>query len=91
MTLSSTHRQRLRSKAHTLKPIIIIGNHGLTPAVQLEIERALEDHELIKIRVNAATREDRHEFIQAICEERQAELIQTIGHIAVIFRRRAKG
>jgi RNA-binding protein len=90
MTLSSAHRQRLRSKAHALKPIIIIGNQGLTPAVHLEIERALEDHELIKIRVNAATREDRQEFIQAICEERQAELIQTIGHIAVIYRRKAK-
>lgn len=88
MTLTSSHRQRLRGRAHSLKPIIIIGNHGLTEAVNLEIDRALNDHELLKIRVNAATKEDRQMMIDQICQNHHAELVQTIGHIAVVYRKK---
>lgn len=88
MNLSTIQKQQLRAKAHNLKPIIIIGSQGLTEAVQLEIDRALNDHELLKIRVNAATREDRQDILQQICDLQQAHLIQTIGHIGVVFRKR---
>lgn len=87
MTLLSSQKQRLRQRAHALKPVIIIGNHGLTEAVQNEINRALDDHELIKIKVNAETREDRQMMINEICEIQHAELVQSIGHIAVVYRK----
>ncbi len=86
MKISSAQKQHLRSKAHSLKPTIIIGNHGLTPAVQAEINHALEAHELIKIRVNAIDREERQLMTEEICRAQYAELIQSIGHIIVIYR-----
>ena len=88
MKLSSAQKQRLKGLAHSLHALVIIGNHGLTEAVQAEIECALEAHELIKIRVNAATKEDRQAITEAICQERDAALVQTIGHIVVIYRRK---
>lgn len=88
MKLTTLQIQRLRAKAHTLKPTVIIGNNGLTEAVQLEIDTTLSAHELIKIRVNAPTKEDREAIIAAICTEQQAHRVQAIGHIAVIYRKR---
>ena len=86
MSLIGKHKQQLRSLAHGLKPVIMIGSNGLTPAVQLEIHRALEDHELIKIKIAASSREEKQSITQAIVDEQAAELIQTIGHVVVIYR-----
>lgn len=86
--LTSQQRAALRGRAHALNPVVMIGNHGLTAAVQNEIEQALQAHELIKIRVNADNREARTTMITAICAEREAELVQVIGHIAVVYRKR---
>ncbi len=77
---------QLRKQAHKLKPVIIIGAHGLTAAVQDEIDHALYAHELIKIRVNAADREARAQMITQICEHHKAALIQSIGHVAAVYR-----
>jgi RNA-binding protein len=87
MKLTNEQKRKLKAKAHALKPVIMIGNKGLTEAVQLETERALYSHELIKIRINAEDKKARKEIIDKICQERQAELINTIGHIAVIYRK----
>jgi RNA-binding protein len=86
MPLNSAQKRALRGKAHALKPVVILGNHGLTKPVELEIDRALNDHELIKVRVNAETREARLALTQTICDHCQAELIQTIGHVIIIYR-----
>lgn len=75
------------AKAHTLKPVVITGQHGVTPAVLNEIDLALEHHELIKIRVNAAGREDRQAMVRQICDTSSAELIQAIGHVIAIYRK----
>jgi RNA-binding protein len=80
----------LKAKAHTLKPVVIIGHHGLTEAVLTEIEVSLEHHELIKIRVNALDRNDRKLMIDLIVQRTAAELVQTVGHIAVIYRKSKK-
>ncbi len=77
---------QLRSLAHDLKPVVMIGAQGLTVAVHEEIERALEAHELIKIRVNAGDREQRKAMTDEICAKHEATLIQAIGHIATVFR-----
>lgn len=84
--MKPSFKQELKAKAHHLKPIIIIGGEGLTPGVQSEIDRALTDHELIKIRVNAEDREERKSITAEIVEHHHAELIGSIGHIIIIYR-----
>jgi len=86
MTIDNKTKQILKGKAHKLSPVIIIGNKGLTPAVHLEIERALIDHELIKIKINSDERDERKEMIEKICQKHIAELIQSIGKTITIFR-----
>jgi len=87
MPLSSQQVRKLRGYAHSLKVIVTIGNNGLTENVLTEIDNALEQHELLKIRVNAGDRDERDDMITRICEESGAELIQRIGHIATLYRR----
>lgn len=79
-------KQQLKGKAHKLKPVVSIGNNGLTAAVNKEIDRALHDHQLIKIRIQTTDRELRREVIKQICEQNHAELVQVIGSIGVIYR-----
>ncbi|MGP9832506.1 ribosome assembly RNA-binding protein YhbY [Marinobacter sp. NSM] len=90
MSLSPEQRREYRAIAHNLKPVIIVGDKGLYEGLQDELERALNDHELIKIKVASTDREARQEAIQALCESSGAELVQTIGKIAVILRRAKK-
>lgn len=80
----------MRAKAHLLKPVVITGQNGVTLAVLNEIDLALEHHELIKVRVNAADREDRKTMIQQICTDSSAELIQAIGHVVTLYRKTPK-
>jgi RNA-binding protein len=86
MTLNIKQIKFLRARSHKLKPVVIIGNAGLTDAVLNEIESTIEHHELIKIKINAATREDRQSIIDRICRSIHAELVNTIGHIATFYR-----
>lgn len=87
MSLSPEQRREYRAIAHNLKPVIIVGDKGLSEGLQEELERALNDHELIKIKVASQDREARQEAITALCESSGTELVQTIGKIAVILRR----
>ena len=80
----------LRAKAHTLKPVVITGQHGASHQVLSEIERALDHHELIKVRVNAGDRDQRQSLIQEILTATSAELIQSIGHIITLYRRNTR-
>ncbi|WP_434112276.1 ribosome assembly RNA-binding protein YhbY [Methylocaldum sp. GT1TLB] len=84
--MKSDYKKFLRAKAHSLKPVVITGQAGITPAVLNEIGLALDHHELIKVRVNAADREERREMTDQICGELGAELIQSIGHIITLYR-----
>lgn len=90
MSLSPEQRREFRAIAHNLKPVIIVGDKGLSEGLRDELERALNDHELIKIKVASQDREARQEAINALCESSGAELVQTIGKIAVILRRASK-
>lgn len=90
MSLSPEQRREYRGIAHNLKPVIIVGDKGLTEGLQEELERALNDHELIKIKVASPHREARQTAVTALCESTGAELVQTIGKIAVIMRRSPK-
>jgi RNA-binding protein len=86
MSLTNKQIKYLRSRAHTLKPVVIIGNAGLSDAVLNEIESSIEHHELIKVKINAATREDRQTIIDRICGSIHAEMVNNIGHIATFYR-----
>jgi RNA-binding protein len=87
MPLTPKIRQQLKAKAHSLKPIVFIGHNGLTEAVNKEVDRALNDHELIKMRITHEDREVRRELFAQICELHHAELVQQIGSIGVLFRK----
>ncbi len=83
--MNSADKKKFRAQAHTLKPVIMIGQSGLTVAVLAETELALKTHELIKIRIRAE-KEGRKLITEKICTDTGAELIQNIGQIAVIYR-----
>jgi RNA-binding protein len=85
MKADNARRKQLRAIGHRLNPVVIVSNGAKTPVVA-EIDRALTDHELIKIRVIAADREEKQKQIAAICKKLGAELIQTAGHVALIYR-----
>ncbi|OGT18698.1 MAG: RNA-binding protein [Gammaproteobacteria bacterium RBG_16_57_12] len=86
MQLTSKAIRFLRSMAHTLKPVVIIGGNGITAGVIKELDSALAHHELIKIKVNAGDRAARQAMIEDLCAQTAAAHVQSIGHIAVLYR-----
>lgn len=82
--------KQLRAIGHKLKPVVTIAGNGLTEGVFAELERALGDHELIKVKLAVGSREDRAALAQEICARARAELVQSIGNVVVILRRSAK-
>ncbi len=84
--LTPVERSALRAEAHALKPVVIIGEAGLTPAVIKEISGSLDSHGLIKVRVFGDDREMRNEIYENICTELQAHPVQHIGKLLVIYR-----
>lgn len=87
MSLTPKTKQALKSKAHALKPVVMIGNHGLSESVSREINRALNDHELIKIKVASTDREARLALLNQISVSQEAELVQAIGNIGIFYRK----
>ena len=83
---SNSDRIRLKAIGHSLKPIIIISHKGLSANIENEIDRALNDHELIKIKILTAKRADRDDVSKEICRHHNAEYIQGIGHVILIYR-----
>lgn len=90
MNITKTQQKFLRSKAHHLKPVLWIGQNGLTKNVTSEIELALDHHELIKIKLRVGNRELRNKMITDICQITNAIQIQSIGNIVSIYRRNNK-
>jgi len=83
--VNSADKKKLRAEAHTLNPVVMIGQSGLTAAVLAEIEQALDSHELIKVKIRAE-RDERKLICEKICTSTGAALIQNIGQIAIIYR-----
>jgi RNA-binding protein len=88
MPLSEQTRRELRGRGHSLKPVVSIGSAGFSKAVQREIDLSLQHHELMKIKLAAGDRESRQALIDEICSLCNAELIQAIGHIALVYRKK---
>ena len=88
MQLTDTQRRFLRGRAHALKPVIQIGGAGLTDAVVRETERALHDHELIKVRFRSPERTARDASFGELAARTGSALVDRIGHVAVLYRPR---
>ena len=86
--LTERQRRHLKGLAHSLKPIVRLGNAGLTDAVALETERALHDHELIKVKAPGGDREARDALFAALASRTHSALVQRIGNVAVLYRAR---
>lgn len=84
--LTPKERQALKALAHGLKPVVLLGSAGLSPAVVKEIDRALLAHELIKVKVPGDDRTEREELFASLAEELSAARVQAIGKLLVLFR-----
>ncbi|CAM4507363.1 MAG: RNA-binding protein [Legionella sp.] len=85
--MDTSFRRSLKAQAHHLKPVVLIGAKGLTEAVAAETDVALLAHELIKVKINGAEREDRILMANELCQQLSAELVQLIGNTAIIYRK----
>ncbi|MCQ4296733.1 ribosome assembly RNA-binding protein YhbY [Pseudomonas stutzeri] len=90
MPLTNEQKKQYKSIGHHLKPVLIVAENGLTEGVQAELERALNDHELIKIQFRLAEREDRRALMEVLCKNGKCELVQAIGKMALVYRKNPK-
>lgn len=86
LTLTPAQRSELRSQAHGLDPVVIVGEAGLTPSVMTEINASLNAHGLIKVRVFGDDREARIAIYETICNDLKAAPVQHIGKLLVLYR-----
>jgi RNA-binding protein len=89
MPLSDSQKKHLRRLAHPLNPVVMLGNAGLTPAVTSELERALSDHELVKVSARVGDRAARNAVLAQLAAQTSSELVQRVGHVGVFYRPRA--
>ncbi len=86
----SREKKSLRQIAHHLDSVILIGDQGVTPGVELETERALKDHELIKVKISISDREARDAAAHALAATCHAEIVQRVGRVFVFYRENPK-
>ena len=86
--MSPAERKALKARAHALDPIIHLGGKGLTEAVIAEIGRALDAHELIKVRAGGMERDAREAALAEICGKLGAQPVQHIGKVLVVYRKK---
>ena len=85
--LSDAQRKYLRRLGHDRKPVVLIGNPGLSPNLIAEMDRALTDHELVKVRARVGDRDLRDEMLAELATATRSEVVQRIGHVALYYRR----
>jgi len=86
LLLTLAERKELQARAQSLKPVVLVGNAGLTPPVLQEIDRSLASHELIKVRLAGAVKKDREEAAEDIAEALSCAAVQIIGNMLILFR-----
>jgi RNA-binding protein len=88
--LTSAQKQQLKARAHPLKPVVITGAAGVSAAVIAEIDRALEHHELIKVRLTAESAQARLQAASELGSELTAEVVQIMGRIVTLYREKKR-
>lgn len=86
MPLSPERKKQLRSLGHNLKPVVTVAGKGLSENVLAELERALADHELIKVKLAVEDRDQRKTLSEDLASQLGAEVAQTIGKIVLLYR-----
>ncbi|HSD70540.1 MAG TPA: ribosome assembly RNA-binding protein YhbY [Woeseiaceae bacterium] len=86
MKLSEAQKKLLRGRGHGLKPVITVGDAGLSEALLKEFDSTIRHHELIKVRIRAADRNDRDRLIGDLCIRGSASLVTRIGNVALLYR-----
>ncbi len=86
MSLSQDRKKALRAIGHNLNPIVTVAGNGLSENVKMEIDRALEDHELIKVKYSVGDRELKKALIEETVAVSRSILVQSIGNVALLFR-----
>ncbi|MGH6644385.1 MAG: ribosome assembly RNA-binding protein YhbY, partial [Bradyrhizobium sp.] len=84
--LTAKERQALKARAHGLRPVVLLGNAGLSAPVMKEIDRALAAHELIKVKVPGDERDEREALFSSVAEALSAARVQSIGKVLVLYR-----
>jgi RNA-binding protein len=87
MALSEKQKKHLRRLAHPMSPIVMLGNAGLTDGVVKELERALTDHELVKVAARLGERTARNAALDDLANQTSSEIVQRIGNVGVFYRR----
>lgn len=90
MPLNTAQRTHLRRLGHDLEPVVLVGQNGISPNLVAEFERALNDHELVKVRARVGDRAMRDEILDQLARATRAEIIQRVGHVALYYRRNAE-
>ena len=86
MTLNNADKKRFRAIGHQLKPVITIAEKGLSENIQLELERAPNDHELIKLKLITGDKAEKAALIDEIGALSKGTVVQTIGHVVLLYR-----
>ena len=86
MTLSERQKKHLRGLGHGLKPLIMVGDAGLSESLLAEYESTLSHHELIKVSVRVGDRKERDSIINQLCDTASATLVQRVGNMALVYR-----
>lgn len=86
MALTLKDIKEYRRIGHNLKPIVTLAGQGLSENVRLELDRALHDHELIKVKINCNDRATKQELIDAICATCHCETVQKIGKVVILYK-----
>ena len=90
MSLSQAQKKAFRSIGHHLNPVVTVAENGLSDGVMAELERALADHELIKIKLAVNDRELRRQAASQLASDSRAEVVQVIGKVALLYRHNPK-
>lgn len=86
--LKGSQRKYLRGLAHGMKPVIFIGQKGITDSVVDALEEALDVHELVKLKfIDFKEKEQKKEFINVIEKKNRCEMVGMIGHTTIFYRR----
>lgn len=85
MPISNADKKRFRQIGHSLNPVVTIAQKGLSDSIREELDRALNDHELIKVKL-VADREEKQALTEHICADFNAECVQSIGHVILLYR-----
>ncbi len=84
--LTPAERRDLRAQAHHLDPVVLVGHHGLTPAILHEVDLALAAHELVKVRIASDDRELREAALARFAAELDCAPVQHVGKVLVLWR-----